>query len=73
MTVSCDSCYMKRILCLVCLVPVVLICGCTSISKIVKEAAKDPAAIKIRATGFGVIIEVDRSFPTNWVPPALPR
>jgi hypothetical protein len=54
-----------------CIILLMTSVGCmkSSLSMLVKEAAKDPAHVVIDAAGYGVIIHYERQFPTNWIGP----
>lgn len=46
-----------------------LLCGCTSVPKVIKALAKDPATVRLRVVGSGINIELDRTAPNSNSPP----
>lgn len=49
---------------------IALLTGCSGLSTVVRELSNDPATVRVKFIAPGYSFELDRSFPTNWTPPA---
>lgn len=60
---------MKKLLFLICLLP---LCGCVTgknVSLALKELKNDPATVDVNINTLYGTVTFHRAFPTNWVPP----
>lgn len=54
------------------LIPLLCLAGCVNLSKVIREAAKDPASVHVSVKSIYVTLEYDRTNPkTNSAPHVL--